>query len=147
MAIFGLLPFEGFDALQERVNQPFKGFHLLLLRLNGHDGFFEPFAQVLIGLVQLVELFVFPRQPCTQDRFLSSQLFQLFVFRHATTLADCTSSCNCKPHMNSYFCCGLLLFCPSTPVVVIQYILHNRLYIIEYGWHYSMMQHRCIQGW
>jgi hypothetical protein len=32
MAIFGLLPFEGFDALLPRVNEPFKGFDTLLLR-------------------------------------------------------------------------------------------------------------------
>ena len=50
MAIFGLLPFQGFDALLQRVDQPFEDFHALVLRANGHDGLFEPFAQVLIRL-------------------------------------------------------------------------------------------------
>ena len=31
MAIFGLVPFEGFDALLQRVDQPFEDFHALLL--------------------------------------------------------------------------------------------------------------------
>ena len=31
MTIFGLVPFEGFDALLQRVDQPFEDFHALLL--------------------------------------------------------------------------------------------------------------------
>ena len=88
MAIFGLLPFEGFDALVQRVDQPFEGFHALLLRLNGHDSLFEPFAQVVIGFLRLFQLFVFASQPFAQDRFLGPELFQFFIFRHAATLAD-----------------------------------------------------------
>jgi hypothetical protein len=53
MAIFGLLPFEGFDALLQSVDQPFEDIHALLLRANGDDGLFEPFAQVSIRLVRL----------------------------------------------------------------------------------------------
>jgi hypothetical protein len=90
MAIFGLLPFEGFDALLQSVNEPFKGFDLLLLRLNGRDGFFEPFAQGLIGLVRLVQFFVFALHQLTQDRFLGSQLFQFVILRHTATLPDLT---------------------------------------------------------
>ena len=44
MAIFGLVPFEGFEALLQRVDQPFKAFHLLLLRTNGLNGLLESFA-------------------------------------------------------------------------------------------------------
>ena len=59
MAIFGQLPFEGFNAFELRGDQPFEGFDALLLILKGSDGFFESFAQILIGLLHLVQLFVF----------------------------------------------------------------------------------------
>jgi hypothetical protein len=62
MAIFGLLPFQGLDALMQSLDQPFEGSHPLLVRLNGLDGLFESFTQGLIGLVRLVEFFVFASQ-------------------------------------------------------------------------------------
>src|SRR6266702_4653344 len=74
MAVFGLLSFQGVDAL--------------LLRLNGHDGLFEPFAQVLIGLVRLVEFFIFASQPFAQDSFLGPELVEFFILRHAPTVAN-----------------------------------------------------------
>ncbi len=76
MAVFGLLSFEGFDAL--------------VLRVNGHDGLFEPFAQVLIRLVRLFQLFVFALQEFVQDYFLRfrSELFEFFILRHASTVAN-----------------------------------------------------------
>src|SRR2546421_3053314 len=58
MAIFGQPPFESFDALLLGGDQPLEGFDALLLRLNGSDGFFESFAQGLIGLVHLLQLFI-----------------------------------------------------------------------------------------
>ena len=42
MTIFGLLPFEGVDALVESLDQPFEDLHALLPRANGDDGLFEP---------------------------------------------------------------------------------------------------------
>ena len=60
MAIFGLLPFEGFVAL--------------LTIDDGSDG--------------LLELSVFAPQCITQGCVLSSQLFEFFTLRHAATLAD-----------------------------------------------------------
>ena len=59
MAIFGLLPLERFDPLLQRLDQPLEAFHLLLLRAQSHDGLFEPFAEILIGLLRLFQLFVF----------------------------------------------------------------------------------------
>ena len=88
MAIFGLLPFEAFDAFSQRVDQPFKGFDALLLSVNGSDGLFEPFAQVLIRLVRLFQLFVFAPQPFAQDCFLGPELFQFFILLHTATVAD-----------------------------------------------------------
>ena len=102
MAIFGPLPFEGFDALLQRVDQPFEGFHSLLLRANGHEGLFEPFTQVLIRLAQLFQLVVFAMPCCTQGRILLSQVFQFFFSCHAATLADCSSSRNCLALLNRY---------------------------------------------
>jgi|GEM_PF-6329227 len=72
MAIFSLVPFEGFDALLQRVDQPFEGFDMLLLRANGADGLFEPFAQVLIRLVRLFQFFVFAPHCFAQGCFLGS---------------------------------------------------------------------------
>ena len=74
MAVFGLLSFEGFDAL--------------LLRVNGHDGLFEPFAQVLIRLVRLFEFFIFASQPFAQDYVLGPELFEFFILGHAPTVAN-----------------------------------------------------------
>jgi hypothetical protein len=85
---FGLLSFEGFDALLQKVDQPFEGFDALLLRVNGHDGLFEPFAQVLIRLVRLFQLFVFALQEFAQDYFLRSELFEFFILRYASTVAN-----------------------------------------------------------
>src|SRR5260370_18172783 len=75
MTIFGLLPFESFDTLLESVDQPFEVFYTLLPRANGDDGLFEPFAQVLIRLVRLSQLFVFAMHCGTQGYVLLSSLF------------------------------------------------------------------------
>jgi hypothetical protein len=56
---FRLVPLEGLDMLLLRVDQPFEGFHALLLRANGHQGLFEPFVQILIRLPRLFKFFVF----------------------------------------------------------------------------------------
>ena len=88
MAIFGLLPFEGFDALLLRVDEPFEDSHALLLRAHGDDGLFEPFAQVSIRLLQLFEFFIFASQPFAQDSFLGPKLFEFFILRHAPTVAN-----------------------------------------------------------
>ena len=88
MTIFGLVPFEGFDALLQSVDQPFEDFHALLPRANGDDGLFESFAQVLIRLLRLCQLFVFAPQGVAQGCFLGSQLCEFFILRHAATLAD-----------------------------------------------------------
>src|SRR5437763_2896500 len=88
MAVFGLVSFQGFDALLQKVDQPLEGFDVLLLRLNGHDGLFEPFAQVLIGLVRLFEFFILASQPFAQDSFLAMELFEFFILRHAPTVAN-----------------------------------------------------------
>jgi hypothetical protein len=88
MAIFGLLPLEGFEALLQRVDQPFEDFYALLPRANGDDGLFEPFAQVLIRLVRLLQFFVCAPHGFEQGCFLLSQLFEFFFGRHAATLAD-----------------------------------------------------------
>jgi hypothetical protein len=88
MAIFGLLPFEGFHALLQSVNQPFEDFDALLLRTNGDDGLFEPFAQVLIRLVRLFQLCVFVLQRFAQGPILMSELFEFFILRHAPTVAN-----------------------------------------------------------
>jgi len=102
MAIFGLLPFQGFDALLQGVDQPFEDVHTLLPRTNGDDGLFEPFAQVLIRLLRLFQLGIFVLQRFAQCPILSSQLVQFFIFRHAATLADCPSFRNCIALLNSY---------------------------------------------
>src|SRR5258708_22764482 len=102
MAIFGLLPLQGVDALLQRLDQPFEDVHTLLPSANGDDGLFEPLAQVLIRLVRLFQLFVFAPQRFIQGRLLGSQLVQFFVFRHAATLADCPSFRNCIALLNSY---------------------------------------------
>jgi len=88
MTIFGLLPFEGVDALVESLDQPFEDLHALLPRANGDDGLFEPFAQVLIRLLRLFQFFVFAPQGVAQGCVLGSQLVQFFILRHAATLAD-----------------------------------------------------------
>ena len=88
MAIFGLLPFKGFDALVQCVNEPFKGFDVLVLRLNGHDGLFKPFPQALIGLLRLCQCFVFASQGFQQGALLGSQLVEFFILGHAPTLPD-----------------------------------------------------------
>jgi hypothetical protein len=72
MTVFGLLPFEGFDALLQSVDQPFEDLHTLLPRANRDDGLFEPFAQILIRLVRLFQLFVFALQCVAQCRILLS---------------------------------------------------------------------------
>jgi len=102
MTIFGLVPFEGVDALLQSVDQPFEDFHALVLRANGDDGLFEPFAQVLIRLVRLFQLCVFVLQRFAQCPILGSELVEFFILRHAATLADCPSSCNCIALLNSY---------------------------------------------
>ncbi len=88
MAIFGLLPFEGFDAFLQRVNQPFEDVHALLLSANGADGLFESFAQVSIGLLRLFQLCIFVLQRFAQGRILVSELFEFFILRHAPTVAN-----------------------------------------------------------
>ncbi len=88
MTIFGLLPFEGFDALLQSVDQPFEDFHALLLRANGDEGLFEPFAQVLIRLVRLSHLCVFVLQRFAQCPMLLSELFEFFILCHAATLPN-----------------------------------------------------------
>src|SRR5256714_10284394 len=88
MADVGLLSFPGVDALLQKVDQPFKGFNALLLRVNGDDGLFEPFAQVSIRLLQLFEFFIFASQPFAQDSFLGPKLFEFFILRHAPTVAN-----------------------------------------------------------
>ena len=88
MAIFGQSPFKSFDALLLRGDQPFEGFDALLLRVKSHDGLFEPFAQVLIGLLRLFEFFIFASQPFAQDDFLGLELFEFFILRHAPTVAN-----------------------------------------------------------
>jgi hypothetical protein len=88
VAIFGLLSFQGFDALLQKVDQPFQGFDALLLSVNGDDGLFEPFAQVLIRLLRLFEFFIFASQPFAQGYFLGPELFEFFILRHAPTVAN-----------------------------------------------------------
>jgi hypothetical protein len=88
MAIFGLLPFEGFDALLLRGNQPFKGFDALLLSLKGQDRLLEPFTQGLIGLLGLKQFFVFASQGFKQGSLLGSELVEFFIRRHAPILPD-----------------------------------------------------------
>src|SRR6266571_2830356 len=88
MAIFGLLPFEGLDALLQRVDEPFENFHALVLRANGDDGLFEPFVQVLIRLLRLFQLFIFALQRFAQCPILSSELFEFFILCHAATLPN-----------------------------------------------------------
>jgi len=88
MAIFGLLPLEGIDALLLRVDEPFEHFHALLPRGNGDEGLCEPFAQVLIRLLCLLQLVVFAQQRFVQDLIIASQLVEFFILRHAATLAD-----------------------------------------------------------
>ena len=88
MAIFGLVPFEGFHALLQSVNQPFEDFDALLLRTNGDDGLFEPFAQVLIRLVRLFHLCVFVLQRFAQCPILLSELCEFFILCHAATLPN-----------------------------------------------------------
>lgn len=91
MAIFGLLPFEAFDAFSQRVDQPFKGFDALLLSVNGSDGLFEPFAQVLIRLVRLFQLFVFAPQPFAQDCFLGPEALPVL---HPSSYCYCSRLCH-----------------------------------------------------
>ena len=79
MAIFGLLPFEGFDALLQSVDQPFEDVHVLLPRANGDDGLFEPFAQVLIRLARLFQFCVSVPQCFAQGCILLSELFEFFI--------------------------------------------------------------------
>lgn len=67
---------------------PSRTFTRSWLRANGDDGLFEPFAQVLIRLPRLFQLFVFAPQCAAQGYFLASQLFEFFILRHAATLAD-----------------------------------------------------------
>ena len=88
MAVFGLLSFQRFDALLQKVDQPFEGFDALLLRVNSSDGLFEPFAQVLIRLVRLFEFFIFASQPFAQDYVLGPELFEFFILGHAPTVAN-----------------------------------------------------------
>jgi len=102
VAIFGLLPFERFDALVLSFNEPFEDFDALVLSSNGLDGFFEPLAYDLFLLLELMQLFVFAPQGFAQGCLLSSQLFEFFVFGHAATLADCSSFRNCMALLNSY---------------------------------------------
>src|SRR5260221_3638681 len=102
MAIFGLLPFQGFDALLQRVDQPFEDVHTLLPSADGDDGLFESFSQLLNRLVRLFQLFVFVPQRFTQGRLLRSELVQFFGFRQPATLADCPSFRNCIALLNSY---------------------------------------------
>ncbi len=52
------------------------------------DGLFEPFAQVLIRFVRLVQFFIFASQPFAQDRFFSLELFEFFILCHAPTVAN-----------------------------------------------------------
>src|SRR6266851_556005 len=89
MAIFGLLPFQGVDALLQSLDQPFENFHALVLRAKGDDGLFEPFAQVLIRLLRLFQLCVFGLQRFAQCPILSSELFEFFILCHAATLPNC----------------------------------------------------------
>ena len=79
MAIFGLSPFEGFDALLLRVDQPFEGFDVSLQGLNRLDGFFESFTEVLIRLVGPFQLFPFAVQLFAQCLILRSELFQFVI--------------------------------------------------------------------
>ena len=102
MAIFGQLPFEGFDVLLLRGDQPLEVVDTLVQGLQGHNGLLEPFAQVLIRLAGLLQFVVFALQRFTQGCLLGSQLFQFVVFAHAATLADGSSSRNCMTHLNSY---------------------------------------------
>src|ERR1700688_2215076 len=102
MAIFGLLPLQGLEALLQPCDQPCEHLHALLSSTNGDDGLFESFAQVLIGLLRLLQGFVFAPQGVEQGRLLGSQLVDLFILRHAPTLADCPSLRNCLALLNSY---------------------------------------------
>ena len=79
MAIFGLSPFQGFDALLLRVDQPFEGFDVSLQGLNRLDSFFESFTEVLIRLAGLFQLFIFALQPFAQCLILRSELVQFFI--------------------------------------------------------------------
>ena len=79
MAVFGLLSFQGFDTLLQKVDQLFEGFNALLLRVNGSDGLFEPFAQVLIRLLRLFQLCVFVLQRFAQCPILMSEPFEFFI--------------------------------------------------------------------
>ena len=54
---------------------PSRTLHTLLPRANRDDGLFEPFAQILIRLVRLFQLFVFALQCVAQGCILWSQLF------------------------------------------------------------------------
>jgi len=65
VTILGLLPLQCGDALVLGRDHFFEGFYSLVLGANGDQGLFEPFAQVLIGLLRLCQL-VF----CVQQRFI-----------------------------------------------------------------------------
>ena len=101
MAICGLLPCEGVEALLQTFDQPFEDLHTLLAPTNGQHGLFEPFAQVLLGLLRLFQCFIFAPQGFVQGILPGSQLFQFFVCRQMATLADCPSSRNCLALLNS----------------------------------------------
>ena len=73
-----------------------------MLSANGDDGLFEPFAQVLIRLVSLVQFFVFAPPCCALGRILSSEQEQLFFSCHAATLANWPRFRNCVALLNSY---------------------------------------------
>jgi hypothetical protein len=63
MAVFSELPLQGFDALLQTFDLSFELFGVFSQRVNGHDGLFEPFTQVLICLAGLLQFFVFALQP------------------------------------------------------------------------------------
>lgn len=62
MAIFGLLPFQGGDALLQPGDQPFEDLDPLLIQANGQHGFFETSVQLLLRLLSLCQGVVFAPQ-------------------------------------------------------------------------------------
>ena len=88
MAIFGLVPFQVSDALLLRRDESFENSYLLLLSVDGNDGLFESFTQVLVRLLQVFQFFLFAQQRFLQDTIICSQLFEVFILRHAATLTE-----------------------------------------------------------
>src|SRR5206468_10566405 len=71
MTVFGQLPFQRFDALLLRADQPLEPLKALLLRHKSFKSFFESFAQVLSRFAHLLQLFVFALQFFAQALILS----------------------------------------------------------------------------